>query len=190
MIRKTLFIILMLSLFSACDSGSNRNINENTDSQMYALVNDLFYKQYSNQLSQFSDVLISLTKESVNDEMLSYLNGRIEGGASFTRSVLYSLEKTESSVVDKAIPPELRPSLFSILAETEDILDRLNQFIKEKDLRKVEENKILILEVVQLCDEINVAENVIKDESYFKEYDEKLIQTLGELRRLELRLKQ
>ncbi|WP_435923024.1 hypothetical protein [Paenibacillus sp. DYY-L-2] len=188
MIRRTIYIFLLLTLLSACDS--TRNKDDNVSSQLYALVNNLFYNQYSQQLSEFTDVLSVLTNESENDEKLIYWKGRIEGSSSSTSFVLYSLERTNSNVIDKAIPPELRPSMFSVIEETNIILELLLQLIIEKKLGNVIENKKLVLEIVQLCDEINVSENVIKDNAYSKEYTEKLKLILDKLQEFKIQLSQ
>ncbi|MCK8486741.1 hypothetical protein M0651_06080 [Paenibacillus sp. MBLB2552] len=186
MSKKIMISLFILANLTSC---SNPSLKDSQASEAYTLYNNIFYHQYMNQLSLFSEVLSGLTKEDLNDVDLAYIKGKIEGYSENSGFVFYALSRNDSHSFNLAVPSELRPSMYELIGLTNRMLSLIrNTFDENNKITVAKDNQELILEVIQMCRELNVSSKYIKDEDNRADYERQLQLALIKIEELQSKL--
>lgn len=178
---------IMISFFLIVNltSCSSPGLKDSNVSETYTLYNNIFYHQYSNQLTLFSDVLNRLTKDDLNDIDLAYIKGKIEGYSENSGFVFYAMNRNDSPTFNLAVPAELRSPMYELIELTNGILSSVSKTIHEHKIMTVaKDDPELILEVIQMCKDLNVSSSYLKDEENRADYEEQLQWALIKIKEL------
>ncbi|MDU4697383.1 MAG: hypothetical protein E6Y08_16350 [Paenibacillus sp.] len=182
--NKILIPLMFILILTSC-SLPNR-LEEQSQSETYALYHNIFYHQYSNQLHLFSDILSSLMKEPLNEAELAYIQGKIEGYSENTWFVFYALNRGDSPSLDLAVPAELRSSIYDLITLTNSVMDGVSREIDtHKKWTVAKDNQELMIDVIRLCQDLNVPSSYLKDEQNRADYEERLQQALMKIKELQ-----
>lgn len=184
--RRILACILILTL-TACSKHQIGRID--TNSELYAMYNNVFYQQYSNQLHHFSQSLNMISSEDLTQEKLVYARGKIDGYAMNTWFVFDSMNKNDSVELDLAVPKEIRPLMYETIQHTNEILKLLSNLNStQEQLKLIHSNQQLIDEVIECANELNVATNYIKGKDTIDKYKNELQIALVKIKELQDKL--
>lgn len=186
MYKKIMIPLILTIILTSC---ANQNMKDNPNSEAYTLYNSIFYHQYSNQLYLFSEILNGLAQEDTNQVELAYLKGKIEGYSKNSWFVFYSINRKDSPSLQRAVPAELRSTMYELIEQSNHILSLVSQNMDEdKKMMDASDNQKLILEIIQICEELNVSSSYIKDEKNINDYKEQLQLALIKIKELKSEL--
>ncbi|MBP1906488.1 hypothetical protein J2Z32_003150 [Paenibacillus turicensis] len=175
--KKTIILLLILIFMTSCQAQKDTT---NFDSQHYALIHNLFYEQYSKQISFLKNILSDLL---IQNDDFTYLHGELNGYSQQV-NVFYVINRNKNPITDKAISPEIYEEIFAIINQTDLLLSKIKELVKSNEKLSVfSDHKPLVLSIVNQLKDINISvEN--QNEKELQKYKAQLIELDNDIQKL------